>query len=77
MVASTTHDSPEGPMTKLGDRIRELRQSSTTYRSLRQFAGALDKSPSWVSKVERNQEAPGTETLLRIAELLEVDPTEL
>lgn len=62
---------------KLGDRIRELREQSETYKSLRQFAAALNKSPSWVSKVERNEEKPGDESLLLIAKLLRNDPAEL
>ena len=60
----------------LGDRIRSLRQNNPKYRSLRQFAEALGKSPSWVSKVERNHERPGRETLLQIAALLGADADE-
>lgn len=62
---------------KLGDRIRQLREQNETYRSLRQFALALEKSPSWVSKVERNEEKPGDESLLLIARLLNANPAEL
>lgn len=62
---------------KLGDRIRALREQNETYRSLRHFAAALGKSPSWVSKVERNEEKPGRETLKQIAELLDADQAEL
>jgi transcriptional regulator with XRE-family HTH domain len=61
----------------LGDRIRELREAHPVYRSLRHFAEALKKSPSWVSKVERNLEIPGDETLLEIARLLNADEDEL
>lgn len=62
---------------RLGDYIRELREGNDEFRSLRQFADALGKSPSWVSKVERNLEVPGTETLLLISELLKANPDEL
>lgn len=62
---------------KLGDRIRELREQNETYKSLRQFAAALNKSPSWVSKVERNEEKPGDDSLILIAKLLQSDPAEL
>jgi transcriptional regulator with XRE-family HTH domain len=61
----------------LGDRIRELREANDTYRSLRHFANALGKSPSWVSKLERNEERPGDETLILIARLLNADQAEL
>lgn len=62
---------------RLGDYIRESREQSEEFRSLRHFADALGKSPSWVSKVERNLEVPGMETLLQIATLLKVNPDEL
>ena len=62
---------------KLGDYIRQLREQRDEYRSLRHFAEALGKSPSWVSKVERNLEVPGTDTLLQIAALLKANPDEL
>ena len=62
---------------KLGSYIRQLRLASDTYRSVRKFAKALSKTPSWVSKVERNLEKPGPETLTKIAELLSVDIAEL
>ena len=61
----------------LGDRIRELREAHPVYRSLRHFADALKKSPSWVSKVERNVEVPGDATLLEIARLLNANEDEL
>ena len=62
---------------KLGERIRELREQNPVYKSLRQFATALGKSPSWVSKVERNEEKPGNESLILIAKLLGADAAEL
>lgn len=57
--------------------MRELREAHPTYRSLRQFADALSKSPSWVSKVERNLEKPGQQTLMEIARVLNADSQEL
>jgi HTH-type transcriptional regulator, competence development regulator len=62
---------------KLGDRIRKLREQSPKYKSLRQFADALKKSPSWVSKVERNLEVPSQESIVEIARLLDADSDEL
>lgn len=62
---------------QLGDRIRELRSEHPIYKSLRQFAEKLGKSPSWVSKVERNLEKPGAETLTLIARLLDAKADEL
>ena len=61
----------------LGERIRKLREQSQAYRSLRHFAAALGKSPSWVSKVERNEEKPGDDTLVLIAKLLNAEADEL
>lgn len=58
---------------KLGEKIRELREQNPVYKSLRQFAAALGKSPSWVSKVERNEEKPGGDSLVLIAKLLGAD----
>ena len=63
--------------TTLGDRIRELRLDHPVYKSLRQFAADLGKSPSWVSKVERNLEKPSRATLMEIARRLDADADEL
>ncbi len=62
---------------QLGDRIRDTRLKHPVYKSLRQFADRLGKSPSWVSKVERNIEKPGRETLLEIARMLNINADEL
>jgi transcriptional regulator with XRE-family HTH domain len=67
------NDEPE----QLGDLIRYWREATTEYRSLRRFADALGKSPSWLSKVERNCEMPGDETLIDIATLLKRDVNKL
>jgi transcriptional regulator with XRE-family HTH domain len=58
----------------LGEYIRALRSASALYRSGRKFAQAIGKTGSWVSKVERGREQPGTETLILIAGLLNTDP---
>jgi transcriptional regulator with XRE-family HTH domain len=50
--------------------IRKARERHPEYKSLRAFARALGKSPSWVSKMERGIEKPSPETLLKIAQLL-------
>jgi transcriptional regulator with XRE-family HTH domain len=57
----------------LGERLRDLRSRCVAYRSLRQFAEAIGKSPSWLSKVERGCETPSTETLLLMCSLLDAD----
>ncbi len=62
---------------QLGDRIRELRLAHPIYKSLRHFADQLGKSPSWVSKLERNLEKPGRDTLQEIARMLGADADEL
>lgn len=40
---------------------------------MRDFARSIGKSPSWVSKMERDLEQPGTSTVQRIAQVLESD----
>jgi transcriptional regulator with XRE-family HTH domain len=67
------NDEPE----QLGDLIRSWREEVPEYLSLRRFADALGKSPSWLSKVERNLEVPGDETLIEIANLLKRDVNKL
>ena len=62
---------------QLGDLIRCWREEFPEFRSLRRFADILGKSPSWVSKVERNIEVPGDETLIQIARLLKQDVNKL
>lgn len=61
----------------LGDFIRKSREHSDQFGSLRQFAIAINKSPSWVSKVERNIEIPGIESIFHIATVLRANPDEL
>lgn len=61
----------------LGAKIRELRQADPEYRSLRKYCEAIDKSPTWVSKVERGEEAPTYETLVKIVDVLHGNLDEL
>ena len=65
-------------MSKFGSYIRQrrerLRRSSAEY-SLRQVAGRIDVEPSYLSKVERGDEAPPSEpTIRRLANELGEDP---
>ena len=65
-------------MSKFGSYIRQrreaLRKSSAEY-SLRQVAGRIDVEPSYLSKVERGDEAPPSEpTIRRLAKELGEDP---
>lgn len=66
------------PMSKFGAYVRQrreaLRKSSADY-SLRQVAGRIDVEPSYLSKVERGDEAPPSEpTIRRLAKELDEDP---
>jgi transcriptional regulator with XRE-family HTH domain len=62
--------------TSIGAHLKQLRLASE-YRSLRSFAKALGKTPSWWSKVESGEETPGADTLAHAAALLKVDADEL
>jgi transcriptional regulator with XRE-family HTH domain len=59
----------------LGDYLRELRQK--LGYSVRQFASRLAVSPGYVSRIETRGEIPSPDLLLKIAELLKVDPDEV
>lgn len=61
--------------TSLGSRIRQARLNHDW--SLRDLAGRIGRSRSWLSKVERGVEMPATETLRCIAAALDWTPTEL
>ena len=74
--ATMVHDDQ-----KFGDRIRELREEKKMNDpefSLRKFAVAIGISPTFLSKIEKNQFSPPTpERIIKMAELLEVDADEL
>ena len=64
-----------------GDRIRELREArkrSDPNFSLRKFAKAVDISPTFLSRIERGEfDPPKAENIIKMAQLLDVDPDEL
>lgn len=59
----------------LGDRIREARIRQG--KSLRQVAKDLGITPSYLSDIENDRRVPAEATLLKIAELLELDFSDL
>jgi transcriptional regulator with XRE-family HTH domain len=64
-----------------GKRIRELREArlrDDPKFTLRQFATAVGISPTFLSKVERGEfDPPKAENIMKMAQLLDVDPDEL
>ena len=64
-----------------GKRIRELREAKLRDDpkfTLRQFATAVGISPTFLSKVERGEfDPPKAENIIKMAQLLDVDPDEL
>jgi transcriptional regulator with XRE-family HTH domain len=65
---------------KFGKRIRELREAKKKVDpsySLRQFAEKVGVSATFLSKLETGEfDPPRPEKIIRMAELLEVDPDE-
>jgi transcriptional regulator with XRE-family HTH domain len=61
--------------TTLGEVIRKARVA--TGRSLREFARALDITPSYQSDIENDRRVPSEEVLKKIAELLSLNYEEL
>jgi transcriptional regulator with XRE-family HTH domain len=64
-----------------GKKVRDLREAKrkTDPRfTLRQFAVAAGISPTFLSKVERGEfDPPAADKIIKMAELLDVDPDEL
>jgi len=61
---------------KFGDTVRDLRKAKGM--GLREFAKKVDMSPTYLSKVERNEfRPPAEEKVVAIAEALDQDPDEL
>lgn len=54
---------------QLGELIQRLRKAKG-FRSMRSFASALGKSPTFLWKVEHGQVVPGQETLSDMARIL-------
>lgn len=64
-----------------GKRVRELREAKLRDDpkfTLRQFATAVGISPTFLSKVERGEfDPPKADNIIKMAQLLDVDPDEL
>ena len=59
-----------------GEKVKELRERKSI--SQRQFAFALDITPTYMSKIERGEFPPPSEVVIkRMAALLEIDSDEL
>ena len=59
-----------------GQRIRELRQVKDI--SLRKFAEEVGKSPTFISKIERDEDSmPSEDTIKKMAKVLNADADEL
>jgi len=64
------------PIQEFGSKVRELRQAKKI--SLREFATRVGMSPTYLSKIERNEFPPPAEDkVLAIAKELNEDPDEL
>lgn len=66
---------------KFGERLRQLREErkrSDPAFSLRKFAQDVGISATFLSKIERGEfDPPKADRIIRMAELLDVDPDEL
>jgi transcriptional regulator with XRE-family HTH domain len=62
-------------MTALSNTLRELRERHGF--KVREFAGLIGKTAGYVSRIEGRGEIPSPELLCKIAEVYELDPTEL
>ena len=59
----------------LGIKVRQLREQKGLL--LRQIAAALEVDTALVSKIERGERKASKEQIMKIAELLEINPDEL
>lgn len=59
----------------IGMRIRDLRKSSG--RSQEALAGEMGISPKYLSSIERGKENPTLDTLIRLAQSLDLDISEI
>jgi transcriptional regulator with XRE-family HTH domain len=57
---------------QFGDKIREVRERKRT--TIREVAKKAGVSESLISQIERNRISPAIDTLLRIINILEIDP---
>jgi len=57
---------------RFGEKIRKVRESQGI--TLKQLAGRMDVSTSLLSQIENNRVSPSIDTLLTLADLLDIDP---
>ena len=62
-------------MIMLGTRLRELRRSKGI--TVRQFAGLIEKTAGYVSRIEARGEIPSPKLLCKIASVYDIAPEEL
>jgi transcriptional regulator with XRE-family HTH domain len=68
-------ETKRGSMPYIGDRLRELRRKKLlTQEELAQKAGI---TPTALARAEQNHTQPRFRTIRKLAEALDVDPTEL
>ena len=60
-----------------GQYLRLIREGNVKEYSLRGAARVIGKSPSWLSRAERDIETPSFETCLELASHFNCDPDEL
>jgi transcriptional regulator with XRE-family HTH domain len=59
----------------LGNHLRELREKKGI--SVREFAGHLQKTPGYISRIEARDEIPSPELLCEMAAVLDANPEQL
>ena len=57
---------------KFGEKLRDVREKQGL--TLKDIAGKLEVSESYISQIERNLVSPSLDTLLRLCEVLGIDP---
>lgn len=62
-------------VTPLGQRIRTLRQEAGL--TVQDFAGKIEKTAGYVSRIEARDEIPSVELLIAIASIFKIKPDEL
>lgn len=60
------------PEYRFGEKIREIRESQSI--TLKQLAEKMSVSVSLLSQIENNKVSPSIDTLLNLADLLDIDP---
>ena len=62
----------ERPEYRFGEKIRKVRESQSV--TLKQLAEKMNVSVSLLSQIENNKVSPSIDTLLNLADLLDIDP---